>query len=122
MQPLVRTDALFYHFGMAENSCQDIVEVMGNTAGERPHGLQTMGLLQPRFQPRTLPFHRVPPNGIDDGVETHPQKTKLAGGRDATRPADRIKTQRGDDAVSADIRNACNSSDAKGHAGAFGRS
>src|ERR1700733_5218607 len=104
---------------MAENPTQDIIEVVGNTAGERPHGLEPMGLLQPRLQPRPLPLHRVPPDGIDNSVETHPQQTELAVSRNATRPADRIKTQRGDDAVCADIRNARDSPDAKGNAGIF---
>src|SRR5713226_5097728 len=33
-QPSVRTEVLFYHFRMAENPAQNIVEVMGQTTGE----------------------------------------------------------------------------------------
>src|SRR5712692_11350385 len=45
-QPSVRTEVLFYHFRMAENPAQNIVEVMGQTTGECAYRLHAVGLLQ----------------------------------------------------------------------------
>jgi hypothetical protein len=105
-QPSVRTEALFYHFRMAENPAQNIVEVMGQTTGERTYRLHAAGLLQARLQPCPFLFHRVPPNRRDNGIESHAQQAEFAGRRDATRPADRIETQRNAGAVVVDMRDA----------------
>ena len=72
-KPRVRTKALFDHFGVADDPAEDVVEVMCNTAAERPHGFEPTRLLQPRFQPRAFPFHGLPCNRVNDGVERHGQ-------------------------------------------------
>ena len=56
LQPRVRTKALFDDFGVADNPAEDVVEVVCNTAAERPQGFQPTRLLQPRFQPSAFPF------------------------------------------------------------------
>src|SRR5260370_7313248 len=77
---------LFNHFRMAENPTQDIVEVMGDAAGERTYRFHPLGLLQAGLQPCTFFFHGVPFDSIDDGIESHAQQTKFAAAATPTTP------------------------------------
>src|ERR1700738_1919226 len=107
---------LFHHFRMAEDSAQDIVEVMGDTTGERAYRLHATGLLQAHLQPCSLSFKRLPPNGISNGIESHAQETEFAGCRNGTRPADRVKTQGHAGTVFVDMRHARPPTQADGNA------
>src|ERR1700691_597946 len=89
---------------------------MGNTTGERTDRLHTTGLLQPHFQPCSLFFSGVPLNGINNGIESHAQETAFASCRNATRPANRIKTQGDAGAVFADLRHARPAAQTNGNA------
>src|SRR5450755_2927531 len=107
---------LFYHFRMAENPAQNVVEVMSHTAGECTYRLHhAAGLLQARFQPCPFLFHRMPPDGRDNGIERHAQQTEFAC-REVAAPVDRIETQRDSVAVLMDMSDAPPSPQAGGNA------
>ena len=73
--PAVGLDLRLGHFRIAEDRAHDIVEVVRDAAGKRAHRLHAAALLQPRLQSRSLLLHRLPLNGIENGVESHAQQT-----------------------------------------------
>src|SRR5712664_1093080 len=108
---------LLHHLRMAEDATQDIVEVMGNTTAECAHRLHAAGLLQARLQSCALFFHGMPLHRINDGIKRHPQQTEFAPRSDATRSADRVKTQGDAGTVFVDTGHARPSAEAKRNAG-----
>src|SRR6516165_2487065 len=91
---------------MAENPAQQIVEVVGDAAGEGPDPLQAARLPQTAFQSRALRFHRMTRDGVEDGVERHAQQTEFTRCRDTECAADRVKTERRGCAVLARVGDA----------------
>src|SRR6516225_11228160 len=91
---------------MAKNPAQQIVEVVGDAAGEGPDTLQAARVPQAAFQPRALRFHRMTRDGVEDGVECHAQETEFARRGDTTRAAYSVKTKRGDRTIRASVGHA----------------
>jgi len=62
---------------MTENGADDVVEVVGNAAGEGPDGLHASRLLQARLQALLLAFEPGAPDRVADGVERHAKQRDL---------------------------------------------
>src|SRR5258707_10362244 len=104
---------LFNPFRMAEYPTQNIVEVMGDAAGERTYRFHALGLLQARYQPCTFFFHGLPFGSINDGIESRAQEAEFARNGNATRTADRTETERRAGTFLVDVRYARPSPNAK---------
>ena len=89
-------------FGVADDRAENIVEVVGDAAGESPDRLQAAGLLQPRLETFFLAFEKLPVDGVDNGVERHAHQAEFAWARDTATLSHGVEAQCDVDAVFAD--------------------
>jgi hypothetical protein len=70
-------------FHVAEDGTHNVVEVMRNAAGERPHRFQPPRLFQSCLDTSSLLLERSPAKHVDNGIERGARQTKFAGRHDA---------------------------------------